>query len=103
VVDSSFCPSTLILPLAAIPPLLRNCDSQVRSEGGTGETARHALKRISGGLLARTEFTRAFASYVTKRAPECAEALPASLERDLRDGKVRVAEERGGPFDAPRE
>src|SRR5262249_53328479 len=44
-------------------------------------------------FLAGTELTRAFAGDIAKRAPECSQAVPADLERNLGDGQVRFAEQ----------
>src|SRR5262249_46202905 len=85
------------------PPLLRNCDCEVRPLRGTHETVRHALDRMLRRLLALADIARAFAGDVAERAAERAEALPTGLECDLNDRQVRVAQERHGPFYAARE
>ena len=63
----------------------------------------HVFELVRSGLLARPELTRALAGDVAERAPERAQAAPARLEGDLRDGQVGVAEQRRGPLDSPRE
>lgn len=70
---------------------------------GADEAVRHLFERVRRGFLAATKFARALAGDVAKRAPDCSEAGPADLKRDLGDGQVRVAKERGGPFDSARE
>jgi len=85
------------------PPLLRNCYLEVGPVGGADEAVRHLIELMGTRLLARAEFARALAGDVPEYAPEGTEAVPASLECDLDDGRVRVAEKRFGALDPTRQ
>lgn len=67
------------------------------------EAGGHAAELMRRGSCARPDRAGALASDVVERAPERAQAPPARMERDLRDGQVGVAEQCGRPLDAPGE
>ena len=58
---------------------------------------------MRSALLTHPNSTGVLTDDVTECAPERAQAVPARLERDLGDGQIRIAEQRSGPLDAPRE
>ena len=64
---------------------------------GADEAMRNPLELMPGSLLARTKLARTLAGDVPENAPEGAETVPAGLECDLDDWRVRVAEQRLGP------
>ena len=85
------------------PPLLRNCDRELRPLRSADEAGRHALQFVQRRLLARTQVARVHAENVAERTPERPQALPAGLESDVGDRQVRVAQQRRGPLDPARE
>jgi len=61
------------------------------------------VELMGARLLAGAELARALAGDVAENAPEGAETVPAGLECDLDNRRVRVAEQRLGPLDATRQ
>src|SRR5690606_31816409 len=86
-----------------LPPLLRNCDCEAGPAGGAQDASWHAIERVRSGFLACTQLAGALAGHVAERAAERAQALPAGLKRDLGDGQVRVAQQRGRPLEPTRQ
>src|SRR5262245_54891075 len=83
--------------------LLRNCAREMGTMRSAENASGHARERLGRRPLTRTNRAGALAGDVAERAPEGAEALPAGVQRDLGDGEIGVAEQRGRPLDAPSE
>lgn len=67
--------------------------------GGAHHALWYMLSPVRHRSLACSEISGGLASDVVKDAPKAAKALPASLERDLRNGQVGVAEQSNGSLD----
>src|SRR5262249_21855799 len=99
---TSVCSVSALSP-APRPPLLRNCDLEVGPVGSADKAVRYLVELMGARLLACAELARALAGDLAENAPEGAETVPAGLECDLDDRRVRVAEQRLGPLDATRQ
>src|SRR6185503_19427235 len=92
-----------IFSVGFLPALLRNCAFEIRSVRGPQVALRHVLRFEWCAAIARTELAGAAAGDVTKNAAEGAEAFPAGLEGDVRDGYVGVPKQSLRSFDPTRE
>ena len=70
---------------------------------GAQETGRHHAAILRRAACALTDGTRARAGDVMEDSAEGTQTLPASLECDVGDGQIRIAQQRHGALDAPRE
>src|ERR1044071_1946926 len=87
----------------AAASLLRNCGDEIGPVRGTEETGWYDADLLprDTGLLA--DGTRACAGDVVKNASESTQTSPAGPEGDIGDGQLRIAQQGGRAFDAPRE
>ena len=89
--------------LALAPALLQNCDVQVRPRRGLDHAGGHLPQPVHPGPRRLAHGAGAAARDVVEDAAEGAQAFPAGRVGDLGDGQARVAQQRDGLLDAPRQ
>jgi hypothetical protein len=87
----------------AAAALLRNCDDEIGAMRGAQKTRRHHAAFLGRAACALTNGARTRARDVMEDAAEGTQTLPASPECDLGNRQIRIAQQRHGALDAPRE